>query len=261
MVELGQNVDLNADAPGGGGVPAAAQPPLQVVVQNRPYVTVAPFSGSEKENFEQFQRQLGSAILIGDVPVAQRVRFLHLHLTGGALLFFDQLQDDDTATIALATTALRARYANPQRHELHKLAFTTRKFMPSKENVEDYLTELNRLAALAYPELLHGDDRAAERTSRIRETFIEGMPNRIKRSLYQAPEADGPEELCERAARKLLLDSICPSSSVRVTPLNEISERQCSSSTNDAILAALKSLNAKFDGIKAENPEFFQKIR
>ena len=55
-----------------------AQPPL----------TLNPFSGSEKENFREFELLLRSILAVAALPANQQAKFLQLHLRDAALRFF-----------------------------------------------------------------------------------------------------------------------------------------------------------------------------
>jgi hypothetical protein len=166
---------------------------------------INPFSGSETDDFDQFLRQIDSAVALGDIQAGQHRSFLHLHLRG-ALRFYDQLVGNQVDNFAHACASLRNRYASPRREELHKITFGNRKFSKSKESVEDFLTDLQRIAELAYP----GGPRADKRTRRVRDAFIHGMPNKIQRHLFSVAEAENVVQLCERAAKCILLDNLCP---------------------------------------------------
>ena len=118
------------------------------------FVNLQPLEGTEKENLDEFIRQLVSCMHVAGVADSDQHRYLHLHLEGGALSLFDQLpaatRDDNNFLIA----ALRGRYLNEQRIQLQKLLFGARKMKPSEESVQDFLTGLQRLALEAYPNVL-----------------------------------------------------------------------------------------------------------
>ena len=85
----------------------------------QPFVNLQPFKGTEKK-FDEFLRQLESCTRVAGIANDQRHRYLHLHLKGGALTFFDQqaaaVRDDYDAAVA----ALRNRYQNDQRIQLQE---------------------------------------------------------------------------------------------------------------------------------------------
>ena len=108
----------------------------------QPFVNLQPFKGTEEENLNEFLRQLESCIQVAAEPNGERHRYLHLHLKGGALTFFDQqpaaIRDDYDQAVA----ALRNRYQNDQRIQLQKWLFNSRKMKASEESAQNFLTEL-----------------------------------------------------------------------------------------------------------------------
>ena len=78
---------------------------------------------------------------------------------------------------------------------------------PTDESDQDFLTELQRLALAAYPDNQHrpaeggrpavaAEDRANERTRRVREYFINGMPIKLRRFLLTQPEDTPVQDMC-----------------------------------------------------------------
>ena len=89
----------------------------------------------------------------------------------------------------------------------------------SDENPQDFLTELPRLALEAYPDFqaraaaggrpaVNAENRAQERTRRVREAFINAMPIKTKRFLKAQPEDMASEELCTKVSSRLILDRL-----------------------------------------------------
>ena len=76
----------------------------------QPFVNLAPFKGTEKENLQEFLRQLESCIQVADIDDENQHRYLHLHLKGGALAYFDQLPAATRNDYDAAVAALQARY-------------------------------------------------------------------------------------------------------------------------------------------------------
>ena len=133
-----------------------------------------------------------SCIGLAGVDEANRHLYLHLHLKGTALSFFSNLPEDTRQNFDAALTSLRNRYVNPARFESHKLKFTTRKYNASKETVHDFLTELQRMTNLAFPDIvaraaadgnpaMAAENSANERNRRVKEAFIKGLPNKLKK--------------------------------------------------------------------------------
>ena len=154
----------------------------------QPFVNLQPFKGTEAENNEEFFRQL---------PQATR-------------------EDYDNAA-----AALRERYKNDQHTQLQKLKFQARKLQPSEESVQDFLTELQRLALEAYPDIqaraaaggrpaVVPENRANERTRRVKVNFINGMPIKLGRFLLTQPEDSTVDERCAKAASRMIVDRLYP---------------------------------------------------
>ena len=106
---------------------------------------------------------------------------------------------------------LRVVLRNDQRVQLQKILLNSRKMKASDESPQDFLTELQRLALEAYPDIqaraaaggrpaVNAEDRAQERNRRVREAFINGMPIKMKRFLMTQPEDMAIEELCTKAS-------------------------------------------------------------
>ena len=102
----------------------------------------------------------------------------------------------------------------------------------SEESPQYFLTELQRLALEAYPDIqaraaagggpaVNVENRAQERTRRVREAFINGMPIKMKRFLITQPEDMTIEELCTKVSRRLIVDRFYPEDDD--TAFNEIS--------------------------------------
>ena len=58
-----------------------------------PVVNIPPFKGTDSDNFEEYERQLASSIGVAGIPENDRHLYLHLHLKGGALAYYDQLPE------------------------------------------------------------------------------------------------------------------------------------------------------------------------
>ena len=174
-----------------------------------PTVQLTPFSGSPTEDFRVFKEQIQSSIALAQVPDVGKVDYLKLHLTGGALIYFLELPPGDKNTLDNALGALERRYFSANQLELYKLKFQERKFDESKETPEDYLTDLTKLANIAFANAT-GTDRSGERTRRIRDAFISGMPTQIRLKLLMRPDTDTVATLCSQVSKRLVLKSILP---------------------------------------------------
>ena len=119
----------------------------------QPFVNLQPFKGTEAENIEEFFKLLTSCMRAERIPDANRHPYLHLHWKGGALAFFDQLPQATREDYDNAVAALRERYETDQRIQLQNMKLQARKLQPSEESVQDFLTELQRMALELYPDI------------------------------------------------------------------------------------------------------------
>ena len=213
----------------------------------------------------EFLRQLESCIQVAAIPDADRHRYLHLHLKGGALTFFDQQPAAVREDYDQAVAALQARYQNEQRIQLQKLLFNARKMKPAEESAQDFLTELQRLALEAYPNVAHraaaggrpavaAEDRAQERTRRVREAFINGMPIKLKRFLMTQPDETTIEDLCAKASSRMIVDRLYPED--EDTAFNEVSNF----STKE-LLTGINELSKAHDVLKEETGKISTELK
>ena len=152
--------------------------------QSAPAVHINPVSGGPTEDFRVFREQIRSSITLAPIPDAGKVDFLKLHLAGGALSYFRELPAAEKADLA---TALERRYFSANQLEFYNFKFQERKFDTSKETPEDFLTDLTKLANIAFANF-GGVDRSGERTRRIRDSFIAGMPTQLRLKLLMRPD-------------------------------------------------------------------------
>ena len=236
------------------------------MAQLQPFINLQPFSRLESDNFNQFENQLRSCIGLAGVHEANRHLYLHLHLKGTALSFFDQLPEATRQNFDEALTSLRNRYVNPDRLESHKLKFTTRKYSASKESVQDFLTELQRMANLAFPDTVAraaadgnpavaAENRANKRNRRVKEAFINGLPYKLKKDLLTLPETNTVEDLCERAARRVMIDQQYPEDDGG-SAFNELSSSQV-----DTLLASLAEIQKTQTAMRNENAKLAAEVK
>ena len=131
-----------------------------------------PFSGASTDDLETFLAQITDSLAVNQVHADRHLNFLRLRLKGGALAF---IQTEMPADYDAALVLLRGRYINPNRQMLNQMQFGARKFNENFESVEDFVTDLKRLSTTAFAE--------DEREPRIREAFINGLPNRLKKKV------------------------------------------------------------------------------
>ena len=109
--------------------------------QQRQSVSLTPFQGScyrrlperqldpiQESFYRVFREQLESFISLTQVPNAQQVGFLKLHLQGGALNYFLELPTASKNKLNIVVLSLEKRYLSANRVELYKSKFQERKF-------------------------------------------------------------------------------------------------------------------------------------
>ena len=175
----------------------------------------------ENGNFDEFERQLTSSIGFAGIADEDRNLCVHLHLKRGALAYYDQLGAATRGDFDQAIAELRQRYVNLQRQGLKRTVFHSRKFKPVEETASVFLSDLQRLATESFPDVaaveahhsraaVAAEDNANERIRRVREAFINGLPNKLKRYLLTQPDNMPVEEFCEKVSRRNVLDKLWP---------------------------------------------------
>ena len=192
-----------------------AQPPL----------TFNPFSGSEKENFPEFELLLRSILAAAELPANQQANFLQLHLLDAASRFFQTLPSATRQNLELSITALRDQFCSPHLQELHVLKLENMKF-DSKTDTREIFLVVSTEAAKAYPDPdppavapidAHAEDAAVEQTRfdqytarrveiirsaqevrsvQIRRQFIKNMIEWLRSKLLEQPEITTVEDYC-----------------------------------------------------------------
>ena len=201
---------------------------------SRQTVVLNPFSVGETEDFRTFKEQIRSSVSLAQVPNNAQLDYLKLNLKGGALAFFMEIPTADRDKFDKAIQALENRYLSANRIELLKLKFQERKFNLSRETPEDYLTDLTRLANLAFPNPT-GGDRSQERIRRIRDAFISGMPSQLRLKLLMEPDTKTVQELCTFVSKRLALKSILPDEEAISTAFNALSFNETTNSMTEAL--------------------------
>ena len=204
------------------------------------------FSGRDDENFDQFVTALNSSLTLAGIPNAQKHNYLRLKLKGSALIFYDRLPNTDRNDYANAITKLRDHYENPQHREIRGIEFDARNFEEGKETPREFLDALRLLAVKSFPEV--------ERESRIRDRFVKGMPNKLKKKLLNAPTATSADDLVELLNKKLAIDKACPPDE-NLNAFNELNQTlQAQMST------ALEELNKTRREIKSAQEELTSQV-
>ena len=202
-------------------------------------LTLNPFSGSENENFPEFEHLLRSILSVAALPANQETNFLQLHLRDAALRFFQTLPLATRQNSQLPITALRDRFCNPQLQELHVLKLENMKYDSKTDTPENFPVTLQTKATKAYPDPdpsavaqidPHAADAAVEQTRfdqdaarraeiirsaqearsvQIRRQFIKNMPGWLRAKLLEQPENSTVVDSCIFARKQLPIHNLC----------------------------------------------------
>ena len=204
----------------------------------QPFLKINTFKGISNENFDEFERLLRAAINVGQIAAPQQAPFLQLNLGGGASNFYNSLDAAVRGNLEQSLTALRNRYNQVENQDFHRIKFQERKFDSEKESPEDFIVELQRLALRAFPNIAAGPggvpaavDRADERTRRVKEAFIQGMPLKLKKKLLKEPPERTTDDLGRIIIKEIWLkntypDEVLPSAFQQLTTSNEDPEQR-----------------------------------
>ena len=106
-----------------------------------------------------------------------------------------------------------------------------------KEQPDDFLTDLQRLANLAIvDDAGAGIDGSDERTRRTQEQFIQGMPFKYKKVLLRELDNVGVNDLCSIVKGRLRIDQLNPE------PAHTTTFNSLTSSQNSAFNQAVKNI-------------------
>ena len=233
-----------------------------------PKLTLNPFSGSENENFSEFELLLRSILAVAAFPANQQANFLQLHLRDAALRFFQTLPLATRQKLELSLTALRDRFCNPQLQELHVLKLENMKFDSKTHTPENFYVTLQTKAMKAYPdpdppavapivalaadaviERTRFDQETAsraeiissaqeERSVQIRRQFIKNMPGWLRAKLLEQPENTSVEDLCVFAQNQLSIHNLCKIDDSVMDAFSEMGP-----SVTDTLVTALTKLS------------------
>ena len=175
-------------------------------------------TGNSNGYFDEFESLLRAGIAVDAIAETQQPAFLTLSLSGGALHLYRGLADATRNDLDNALTALRYRYNQTANQEFQRIKFHQRKFDSAKESPEDYIVELQRLALRAFPNVAAGAHGAAidcadERTPRVKEVFIQGMPIKVKSNFLKEPQERTVQELGRQIKRELWIMNAYPDDS------------------------------------------------
>ena len=169
----------------------------------------------------------------------QRARYLHLHLAGNALNYYFRLAENTRNDLDDSLEQPRNRYAGADQRRNFELVLQSIKLDPVKEQPDDFLTDLQRLANLAtVDDPAAHIDRTDGRTRRIREQFIQGMPFKYKKVLLKKNDNVTVNELCAIIKRRVRIDQINPESQYTTA------FKTLNASGNPAVAQAIESIMA-----------------
>ena len=248
-------------------------------------LTLNPFSGSEKENFREFELLLRSILAVAALPANQQANFLQLHLRDAALRFFQTSPLATRQNLELSITALRDRFCNPQLQELHVLKLENMKFDSKIDTPEKILVTLQTKATKAYPDPdppavapidPHAADAVVARTRfdqetarraeiirsaqearsvQIRRQFIKNMPGWLRAKLLEQPENTSVEDLCVFARKQLSIHNLCKTDDSVMDAFSEMGP-----SVTDTLVTALTKLSTSQEAMDNRLNEMSKKF-
>ena len=161
-----------------------------------PHVDLRHFSGLPNENWDQFEGLIRASIAVSRIPEAyhKRARYRYLHLDGNALNFYFRLPEATRNDLDNSLQELRNCYAGADQRRNFELDLQSRKFDPIKEQPDDFLTDLRRLAN---PAIVVDDDAGIDEIQRIiRGQFIQGMLFKYTKVLLKENDNIAVNGLC-----------------------------------------------------------------
>ena len=158
-------------------------------------INITPFSGSETDNFNEFEQLITGAIGVAAIAAAQQANFLQLHLKGDALRYFLTLPEATRLVFEDSITALRNRFTQDDLREIRIIKLENQKFNPKTDTVKNFLvklrTEENKAFPEAYPEIVEAPaglgDPEARRFERDSSKRI--CPSDVRKSKKRANKA------------------------------------------------------------------------
>ena len=227
-----------------------------------PHINLKSFTGSPKENFNQFEGLFRASLAVARIPEAdnQRARYLYLHLSGNALNFYLSQPEATRDDVELALTALRERYAGLDKRATTDALLSNRKFDSETEEPDDFLTDLQRLAVVAIPDTAAAGgnpavDRTDERTRRIRHQFIQGMPYKLKKVLLREPDGTNTDEMCRIVKLRIRAALSAPENDIR-TAFNEVTTEPSAQS----VIEALTHITSVMQSLQTQQEELSNQL-
>ena len=149
--------------------------------------------------------------------------------------------------------------------QLQKLVFSAITFKPLEERAYDFLTNLQRLVLESFPDLAA---RAASGgrpvvvaascscARHVRESFLQEMPIKRRRSLVKLPEEPIVDEICAKAASRITLERFYPEDDD--SAFNELSSTSVSSKE---LSIGMQALSLAHDTPKQQANNFSDQIQ
>ena len=158
--------------------PPAAAPAAPAAPLPRPHFHVTPekFSGRLSDNFASWVTHFQQVSAVNQWTPQEQVLFLGLSLDGEAQLYYQSLPvATRQGNFPPLLAALQARFAPPQRVDLHRASFQSRR-QRKDETLGAFCEDVRSLGRLAYPQMA-----APDVDSLVKDQFISGLDSRTMR--------------------------------------------------------------------------------
>ena len=143
------------------------------------------FAGTFTDNWTSWVHQFRQVAAVNQWTPAEQVQLVGLALTGDAQSYYQSLPAGTrNGPLAPLLQALEARFAPPQRAELHRASFKARS-QNKGEELSAFCEAIRAAALLAYPNMQAGD-----RDLLAKDQFLTGLDSRITR--IRVKELDPP---------------------------------------------------------------------
>ena len=220
-------------------------------------IRVKPYSGTEEEDFNEFENLFRGFLAVSGINNAQQPNFLQLYLRDAALRFFQTLGPATRANLDGCFIALRDQFGNRDLQEVRVLKLESQRFDPKTDTPENFLVNLQSKAVRAYPEpnlpevaalKIAGLDpapAAAEQTRFDRETatrderpqaaedfkneqikriFIKAMPGCFRSKIMGQPANTPVHDLCTFERQQMAIREMCRKEDYPEDGFNEVNE-------------------------------------
>ena len=250
-------------------------------------ISVAPYGGTDKEDFQQFEQLFRGYIGVAGIAPGQQANFLQLHLREAALRFYQMLPAAIRANVENSLGALRDHFCNPQLQEIHVLKLEQLRYDPKIDSPENFLVNLTNKAQRAYPTpdlpavdpidvALNGAPLVADtarfhretaqrqeridavndnRNEQIKRLFIKGMPNWLRSKLMEQPQATTVQELCNLTKKQIMIREVCRNEDYPEDGFNEVNDR-----VSENLISALTKLSTNQEQIEKQINEMRSQI-